>query len=105
MSLEGDWERIRGRRKAVVARGGMGVLRLSLLFGTVAAAFTLLVTPYLADRTTSQWSRAAPAGLDFMNTGSVARGGNTYTMRRSVLQASNAGVCIIRANGSRSGDC
>lgn len=105
MSLEGDWERIRGRRKTAVARGGMGVLRLSLLFGAVAAAFTLLLTPYLAERTASQWSRTEPAGLDFMSTGSVARDDNTYTMRRSVLQASNTGVCVIRANGSRSGDC
>ncbi len=105
MSLDNDWERIRGRRQAVVRRGGMGVLRLSLLFGTAAAALTLLVTPYLADRTARQLSRAEPAGLDFMSTGSVARGTNTYTMRRSVLQASNTGVCIISANGSRSGDC
>lgn len=105
MSLEGDWEKNRARRKVVVVRGGMGVLRLSLLFGTAAAAFTLLITPYLADRTASQWSRVEPAGLDFMSTGSVARGGNSYTVRRSVLQASNTGVCVIRANGSRSGDC
>jgi len=29
----------------------------------------------------------------------------TYTEHRSVLQASPHSVCIIRANGMRSGDC
>jgi hypothetical protein len=39
-----------------------------------------------------------------MTTGSIARGG-TYTVRRSVLQSAPSAACIIRADGTRSGDC
>ncbi len=82
----------------------MGIVRLTLLFGTVAVALSLFAASWLAGRTPEQWSRAEPAGLDFMTTGSVARGG-TYTVRRSVLQSAPSAVCIIRADGTRSEDC
>ncbi len=82
----------------------MGILRITLLFGSAIVALALFATSYLADRTPEQWSRTGQGGLDFMSTGSVSRG-STYTLRRSVLQTSPSAVCVLRADGSQSGDC
>lgn len=104
MSLEKDWESIRPERSFRAADAGMGLLRITLLFGSAAIAFALLATPLLDRETRSEFaSNGFPAGLDMTSTGSIGR--SVYTVRRSVLQASPDAVCIISANGRRSGDC
>lgn len=78
-----------------------GAIRLALIFGSVAVALGLIIAPLAEDRLTR---KASTAGLDFMSTGSVGAD-RSYTIRRSVLQSTPDAVCIIRANGARSGDC
>ena len=100
MSFDKDWDSIRPDRSFGV---GMGVLRIALLFGSAAVAVALMAIPYLDGGRDEFIARSAPAGLDMMSTGSI--GGGTYTVRRSVLQPSPGSVCVIRENGSRSGEC
>lgn len=105
MSLEKDWDSIRpDRSRAVYA--GMGLLRVTLLFGSAAVALALVAAPLLDNSGGRQAVYArdgSPFGLDMTSTGSISRG--TYTVRRSVLQPSPGSVCIIGADGRRSGDC
>lgn len=103
MSLDKDWDSIRpsGFR---AAEAGMGVLRITLLFGSAAVALALIVAPFLDRQTQPQYARDGFVGIDQMSTGSIGKR-NVYTIRRSVLQESPNAVCVIRQNGSRSGDC
>jgi hypothetical protein len=104
MSLERDWESIRPERSFRAADAGMGLLRVTLLFGSAAVALALLATPLLERGTRQEFAvNTFPAGLDMTSTGSIGR--SVYTVRRSVLQASPDAVCIISASGRRSGDC
>jgi hypothetical protein len=79
-----------------------GALRITLLFGAAAVALALIAAPLLESR--GGLGFVGSAGLDMTSTGSIG-GTNSYTIRRSVLQSSPDAVCIIRADGSRSGDC
>ena len=104
MSLEKDWDSIRPARAFRAGDAGMGMLRITLLFGSAAVALALLATPLLERGTRQQFaSDTLPPGLDMTSTGSIGR--NVYTVRHSVLQPSPDSVCIIGANGRRSGDC
>ena len=77
MNSDNDWDDPRSRDwRAVDA--GMGMLRITLLFGSAA---------------------------DMTSTGSVSGYHGGYTIRRSVLQPSPNSICIIRDNGTRSGNC
>lgn len=78
-----------------------GAIRLALIFGSVAVALGLVIAPLAEDRL---MRKAGADGLDFMSTGSIGAD-RSYTVRRSVLQSTPESVCIIRANGARSGDC
>jgi hypothetical protein len=101
MTPEDEWNAIRSRRAPLFGAAGMGMLRVALLFGSAAVALALILAP-LADRyEKSQMVNAE--GLDLIATGSTG-GAAAYTIRRSVLQEPGS-VCIIRANGQRSGDC
>ncbi|WP_192182521.1 hypothetical protein [Mesorhizobium amorphae] len=102
MSLEKDWDSIRPDRGFRAADAGMGILRITLLFGSAAVALALIATPFLDSR--SQAARDSFGGLDAMSTGSIGHR-DTYTLRRSVLQPMPRAVCIIRNDGTRSGDC
>ena len=105
MSLDRDWDSIRPDRSYRAADAGMGILRITLLFGSAAVALALIATPLLDSQTRSQSSRDGLAGgLDTMSTGSIGHR-DTYTLRRSVLQPQPSSVCVIRDNGTRSGDC
>lgn len=105
MSLDDDWDSIRPERGARAVEAGMGLLRITLLFGSAAVALALIAVPLLdSGDGRQQIARDGFAGLDTMATGSIGRA-NTYTVRRSVLQPSPDSVCVIRANGRRSGDC
>ncbi|HEY6630960.1 MAG TPA: hypothetical protein VIZ90_05885 [Rhizobiaceae bacterium] len=101
MTPEDDWNAIRSRRAPVFSAAGMSMLRIALLFGSAAVALALVLAP-MADRY-SKTLVAGAWGLDFISTGSVGPR-NSYTIRRSVLQAPGA-VCIIDAAGRKSGDC
>jgi hypothetical protein len=115
MSLDRDWDSIRPDRSFRAA--GMGILRITLLFGSAAVALALIAAPLLDSRTRLQSGRADFAGgLDRMSTGSIGGTGSigstgsigrreTYTLRRSVLQPLPTSICVIRDNGKRSGDC
>lgn len=100
---EWDQRRVSG----FLGSAGMGILRVTLLFGSAAVAITLFLVPMAEEHTRVSVSQAgAPAGLDFMTTGTVGqRQGGSYVIRRSVLQPSPQSVCIIRPNGTRDGDC
>lgn len=103
MSIDRDWADIRPQRSLGMI--GMGMLRVTLLFGSAAVALSILGASYLNSQLGQRFASADPqAGLDMMSTGSISRM-NTYTMRRSVLQPSPEAVCIIRDNGTRSGAC
>lgn len=105
MSLEKEWDAIRPDRSQRASQAGMGVLRLALLFGSAAIALVLIATPLLDRESRQIYARDNGVfGLDMTSTGSISRS-SSYTVRRSVLQPSPDSVCIIRADGSRSGDC
>ena len=83
-----------------------GALRIALLFGSAAVALTLILTPIAereADRKTAAFRNSA--GLDLTATGSIQKPHKTYTIRRSVLQSDASDLCVISADGSRSGNC
>lgn len=103
MNPESEWQSIRGDRPSMLGIAGVGILRAALLFGSAAVALAVILAP-LAE---SQTRRIVGAdGIDRMSTGSVSRGGgSSYVIRRSVLQESPAAICIIRDDGTRSGDC
>ena len=101
--MEADWKAVRGSGSSFVGAAGMGILRITLLFGSAAIALALIIAP-IADTHTRSMQASTPLQLDPMTTSSTSyRGG--YTIRRSVLQNTPQSVCIIRDNGSRAGDC
>ena len=105
MSLEKDWDSIRPDRSFRAGEAGMGVLRITLLFGSAAVALALLATPLLDRGAQERFaSNTYPSDLDMTSTGSIGRS-TIYTVRRSVLQPSPDSVCIISNNGRHSGDC
>lgn len=81
-----------------------GVLNLSLLFGTAVIALTLILTPMLSSKTDRRIMANTPE-YDNISTGSIPSNGTTkrYTVRRSVLQEMPGAVCIIDADGRKSG--
>ena len=102
MSLDRDWDSIRPDRGFRAVDAGMGILRIALLFGSAAVALALIATPFLDNETRS--SARDTTGLDMTATGSISHR-DTYTLRRSVLQPFPSSICVIRNDGSRSGDC
>jgi hypothetical protein len=95
MNTENELDLVLGRQGS-----GMGALRIALLFGSAAVALALIAVPLLEGRSPDRLA----SGIDLMSTGSIGRG-EIYTIRRSVLQPSPDAVCVIRADGARSGDC
>lgn len=101
-SHDGDWQ---DRSSAWDAQAtGFSVLRVALLFGSIAIAIALLAVPLLQSGINETAMAVRGAGVDTMSTGSV-RDSNRYIVRRSVLQPTPDSVCVIRANGTRSGNC
>ncbi|MCO5064858.1 MAG: hypothetical protein M9924_10605 [Rhizobiaceae bacterium] len=101
MEQERGWQFVGDEGSWSMRGAGMGLLRATLLFGLGIAALTILIVPVL-DKRSDQW--ADGAGIDTMQVGSINKG-NTYTLRRSVLQPSPDSVCVIRPDGSRRGAC
>jgi hypothetical protein len=82
-----------------------GAIRIALLFGSAALAFTLILAP-IVDRGAGNYlsKRGNLSGLDNTATGSVLKA-HGYTLRRSVLHSGPASVCIIDEDGRQSGNC
>ena len=104
MNVDGEWDSMRSDRNWRVDQAGMGMLRIALLFGSAMVALALLLAPVL-DQNRYALSDGTAAGLDLISTGSVKTTGAQYTIRRSVLQQSPTSICVIRTNGTRSGEC
>lgn len=106
MSDELEWARIRGEDERQTAPKKNGTLRIALMFGGIAAALGLFLTPIL-DRSDNSANSFA-GNIDPFTTASTTSnpfGQKSYTIRRSVLQKNPASKCIIQANGAASGDC
>jgi hypothetical protein len=80
-----------------------GLIRVALLFGSAAIGLALIAIMVINNHFGDTMADAGPP-VDFTTTGSIGYPG-TYVLRRSVLQSSPNSVCIIRDNGTRSGDC
>ena len=107
MFPEKEWDAVRGEEPGFGASAGMGALRVALLFGSAAVALALIVAPIASRHTAAQlagFAGAAGTRVDRQTTGSIGYSGS-YVVRRSVLQGSASSVCVIRDNGTRSGDC
>lgn len=104
MAFDDDEETYRERTRTGVFVGS--VLRVTLLFGSLAVvAIALAASQFLDGRINHYFAESDVApGIDRMSTGSIGYNG-TYTVRRSVLQSSPSAVCVVRDNGTRSGDC
>lgn len=105
MAESSDWYALRGTVRNSASAASMGVLRIVLLFGSAAAALAVILTPIAENQVRSYAQRGGFPGIDRMSTGSIGGPGDTYVVRRSVLQSAPDSVCIIRKNGVRSGDC
>ncbi len=104
MSDESEWAKIRKPQSSGLAEAGSGALRIALLFGGLAIAMGLILTPLLNrdsdDRLFANFS------VDPITTASTPnRTGETYVIRRSVLQSDPSSKCILRSNGTAVGDC
>lgn len=106
MALPDDWNRREDSGRWGLGSGGMGALRVTLLFGSAAVALALILTPIAESQVDRILYASNQPQLDMMATGTVgARTSGSYTVRRSVLQPSPNSVCIIRENRMRTGDC
>ncbi|MEL6919448.1 MAG: hypothetical protein AAFO77_00280 [Pseudomonadota bacterium] len=83
-----------------------GPLRVTLLFGGFAVAMALLAVPLLeSDRSTRFVDNFTSPGIDYTATGTPSARGESFVVRRSVLQPTPQSSCVIRSNGIRTGDC
>lgn len=101
MLEEYDWNELNPAHRSRLIDWSNNALRSAMLFGVLAIAMALFATPLL-DRGTRTF--AGGLGVDPITTASTPQS-RTYTIRRSVLQRSPSSVCVIHANGARSGDC
>ncbi len=104
MFPESDWENVRGAARATINLASSSLLRATLLFGFAMVALTLILVPVAEDQVRTITAQTGDFGIDRTTTGSI-RGGRTYTIHRSILQANPDAFCIINQNGTISGDC
>ncbi len=101
---EDFWRTVQDKDLVASQSRRTGVLNLSLLFGTAVIALTLILTPMLLSKSDKRMLANRPIDYDNITTGSIPSGtGKRYTVRRSVLQEMPGAVCIIDADGTRSG--
>jgi hypothetical protein len=82
-----------------------GAIRIALLFGSAAVAFTLVLAPIIDRGAGSLYAkRGSSTKLDGTATGSILKP-RGYIVRRSILQGAPASVCIIDEKGLQSGKC
>ncbi|MBC7284498.1 hypothetical protein [Hoeflea sp.] len=105
---DGDfWMTVKDRDGVENQPRRFGAVRVALLFGTAAIAVATILTPILADRSTSSRVAWATDQYDAITTGSIPQRSRhtVYTVRKSILQDSPGALCIIGSDGSKSGDC
>lgn len=104
--MENDWDAKQGERNWSPGAAGVGILRITLLFGSAAVALALILAP-IADSQTRDYAAqdGAPFGVDDITTGSIKSPGSVYTIHKSVLQSSRNSVCVIHPDGRRQGEC
>ncbi|HEV7254169.1 MAG TPA: hypothetical protein VGN97_13880 [Mesorhizobium sp.] len=101
-----EWDVLEQGRAPRAGLPRVSAIRVALLFGSAAVALALIATPMLDRNARVRVSDAGLAsGLDMMSTGATRRPASNYVIRRSVLQPSPSAICVIHANGVRSGDC
>ena len=106
MQNDREWAEIRPQNASTVSEAGHGMLRITLLFGSLAVAIALFLTPVI-DRGSDSALTASVGyrGIDRTATGTVRGTMQQYTVRRSVLQNTPSSMCIIHSNGMKTGDC
>lgn len=73
------------RSERTRAHMGSGLLRVTLLFGSVAIALALVLAPIMERRTRE--ASLEGIGFDYIATGSINRTkGEIYTIRRSIVE-------------------
>lgn len=84
----------------------IGLMRVTLLFGSIAVAMALFLPPMVADSVPRSF--AYSAGVDQMTTGSIMSaqgvGSRQYTIRRSILQEPGS-FCIVDGQGRAINNC
>ena len=72
--MENDWDVVRNDRGWPAGGTGMGILRITLLFGSAAIALALIIAPIADSQTRSYVAQdgGAPFGLDDIATGTSA---------------------------------
>lgn len=102
-------ENHRNKWADLLGNAGSGALRLSFLFGSAAIALTIILTP-MAEKQVAR-STVSQSGIDQIATGSTPMlrrmqpASKNYVIRRSVLQSDKSDICIIGADGVRTGSC
>lgn len=81
-------------RRFTADKSGGASVQAALMFGSIGLALSLLAAPLLAQAVATMGDR----GVDGMTTGSIG-GGNRYTVRRSVLDASPQTLCAGQVPG------
>jgi hypothetical protein len=104
--MEDEWDVVRNDRSGWPSgTAGVGILRITLLFGSAAVALALIIAPFADSQTRSYTDNDRGSyGLDATATGSIGGSSKVYTIHKSVLQSSPDAICVIR-NGQRTGDC
>lgn len=95
---EDFWKTVEDRQSYSEKSRRIGVLNVALLFGMVAIALSLIVTPMLAGKTPPARFAQAPDSFDMISTGSINRveqSTKSYSIRRSVTQPMPGSVCIV----------
>ncbi|NTJ44814.1 hypothetical protein G6L28_19670 [Agrobacterium larrymoorei] len=102
---EDFWKTVEDRQSYSAKSRRIGVLNVALLFGMVAVALSLIVTPMLAGKTSPTRFAQNPETFDMISTGSINRGEQpkSYSIRRSITQPMPGSVCIVDGYSSR--DC
>lgn len=101
---EVDTNRNRSQMAEGIAEARTGLFRATLLFGSIAAALSLIIVP-AADRHSREIAEDRMA-TDAMVTGSIAKPHpEHYTVRRSVLKQESLGPCLLFPDGTQRGAC
>lgn len=87
------------------AEARTGLLRATLLFGSIATALALIVVPAV-DKPGKGSVAARLDEVDMVTTGSIRHTDTQrYIVRRSVLQGPDREPCLLFPNGTQRGAC
>lgn len=94
---EDFWKTVEDRQTYSAKSRRIGVLNVALLFGMVAIALSLIITPMLAGKTSPARFAQVPENFDMISTGSINRTEQpkNYSIRRSITQPMPGSVCIV----------